>query len=89
MIPLEQFEQWAEPYALHQRLCREGCNPNLPKCTVGWRIVHKCVSLGPIAWFKKTHEDTCAVCRTGLLGDDGNRLWEQSVDRFIKYIYGL
>jgi hypothetical protein len=88
MIPLEQFEQWAGQYALHQRHCTQACRPNFPQCILGWRIASKCVSFGPIAWFRKTHADICAACRTGLLCDDGIRLWDRCVGRFIKYMFG-
>ncbi len=84
---MEQFESWAGSYALHQRECTEGCKPGFPKCPEGYQIASKCVSLGPVAWYKETHEKVCPVCSAGLICDDGDRLWEQSVERFNKYMY--
>jgi hypothetical protein len=65
MKSIQQFNDWARPYTSHRQTCLQQCQPNRPNCLEGYKIARKCISLGPIAWFKENHEDICPTCHSG------------------------
>jgi hypothetical protein len=83
MIEIEQLQRWLERYTDHQRACSLEGVPRHPLCFIGYRIWGKCLSLGPMAYYKKKHEDTCDDgCRHSLPCADGRQLWDETVGRF-------
>jgi len=86
---IEQFEFWARPYTSDRQNCSEQCQPNSPNCVDGYKIARKCIGLGPIAWIKENHEDSCSTCHSGgFLCNEGRRLWNERVDAFIVFLNG-
>jgi len=87
MTLVELFEHWAMPYTSHRQSCSEQCQPNSPNCVDGYKIARRCISLGPIAWLKKNHENSCPTCHSGgFLCNEGRRLWKERVDAFVVFL---
>jgi hypothetical protein len=87
MARIDQFRLWAQAFLAHCRQCSEGCSPRAQRCKEGWQIATKCVSVGPVAEFKR-HEEGCPECLANRYCGAGTTLI-QNRDGFMKFLSGL